>query len=280
MLVAAWSVRRHPVALGGAGLAATMLVGLDRAIAQTGPWPVGPDRVPPGLLIGLAGLLIAGVVGEHIGYWWAGMLAAVPGALALAQWGDLEGASWIPWVVGASTVLGGATVEDLERRWGDSGLPAILLLISAIGVFYCVPDTDEACVLLGACIAIAAVSFPLTAARLGPGGGFVAVAMLAWTAGAGGVGRESSVVGSIGCLGILVAEPALPRRPRRRPHTRTGGQLTVVIAHRSRRWWCRPRGRPARHRATRGRAIAAAAAIAAGTRIARLPPPPATATRR
>ncbi len=74
-------------------------------------------------------------------------------------------------------------------------------------MYFTVPDTEHALVLLGAALPLALSSWPVPLARLGSGGAYAATGLLAWTAAIDGVARPASIVGGICSLGLLVAEP-------------------------------------------------------------------------
>jgi hypothetical protein len=221
LLVALWSAStkrpRRPVPLAGVLVGVAFALALARAISETGPWPLGPSRLPPGLALGLAGLAAAGLVAHRGQRTWLALPLAVPGALAVSAFGDLTGPPWLRWAVFAAIVLGGTQMEDFGRRH-PARLTAVLLAVTAVALYYVVPDPDEAMVAVGTVLPIALVVAVIRGISFGPGGGFVAAAVVAWTAGAGGVGRQSAVIGGICCLGVLAGEPMVARlwRPRGR----------------------------------------------------------------
>jgi hypothetical protein len=58
----------------------------------------------------------------------------------------------------------------------------VLLAITLVGLFYTVPDTGDAVVLLGVALPVAALGWPWVVARLGAGGSFAIAGLLAWVA--------------------------------------------------------------------------------------------------
>jgi hypothetical protein len=96
--------------------------------------------------------------------------------------------------------------RDLDGRWRATGAPPILLAVSAAGVYFTVPETDEAAILLGGAVVVALLGLGAVA-NLGSAGAFAAVGLLVWTAATGGAARPSSIVGSLGCLGLFLVEP-------------------------------------------------------------------------
>jgi hypothetical protein len=107
------------------------------------------------------------------------------------------------------TVLGvGPATAVLDRR--VPSLSFALLVISALGIYATVPDTEQARSLVGALVPVALVV--LVWARVPePSGPILGVALLAWVALLGGVARHGAVIGGIGCLGVLALAPVARR---------------------------------------------------------------------
>ena len=161
-----------------------------------------------GLVLGLGLLLLAGVVADTMR--WplpVAALLAVPGAAVVATSTDLVDVPWIRVTVATGAVLGGWTMASLDRRWAADGLVPPLLALSAVGIYFTVPDTEEAMVLLGVAAPLAVLGWPLRLARMGTGGSLAVTGFLCWTVAAGGYGRPSSIVGGLACLGLLFVEP-------------------------------------------------------------------------
>jgi hypothetical protein len=214
-----WRVLRGtPIPAAGLLLAGGVAWGLREAVA-----------VPPGLVEGLAALAGAGIVAgilpkSEI----AGALLAIPGAWILAYRTDLVDVEWIRLLVAAGAVIGGMLVADFDRRWRETGFSPVLVAVAAAGVYYSVPDTEQAAVLLGAALPLALLGGPLVLARLGSAGAYAATGLVAWTAAAGGLGRPTSIVGGIACLGLLIVEPLA------RALAPTSSSLLGAV---ERRWW-------------------------------------------
>jgi hypothetical protein len=215
----AWHlVRRRPFPGAGLLLVAGAAWGLREAVS-----------LPPGLVQGLAALAGAGLVAGMVPVpRIAGAVLALPGAWLLASRGDLVEADWIRILVVAATVVGGTLVADFDRRWRHAGFPPVLLAVSVVGVYFSVPDTEQASVLLGATLPMVLLGWPRALAGLGSAGAYSAVGLLVWTTAAGGWARPSSIVGGIACLGLMVVEP-LARAVR--PH------VSSVLDAVGRRWW-------------------------------------------
>ena len=166
-------------------------------------------------------------------------LAAVgPGAwLLLAAHGAIPGEPWVRVHVFVTIVVGGALVAHVDRRTARLGLGA--------------PPVRD----LGRrrlrhrARHRAGARAPRRGgarrpARLAPGASgagarrvSAAVAVLAWTAAVGGVGRPSSIVGAVGCLGLFVVAPLSRRSVRTSaPVVVATHALLVLVAS-----GCRPR---------------------------------------
>ena len=198
----------------GAGLAfaAAALVGLDLI-----------GDLPGGLVIGVA-LAAAGAAITNRGHLAVRMSASAPGAWVVAAQSGVRGDSWVRALIFTAIVAGGALVADLDVRTARRGLAPLLFAISVAGVYSTVPDTEQVLVLAGVVAPIAALGWPLCRATLGPAGSTAAVAVLVWTAAAGGVGRPSSIVGAVACLGLFVLAPLAP------PPARLNS-LVIIGAH-------------------------------------------------
>lgn len=225
---------RTAVAFGFAGLIAGMGVAVTwRAAGRRGTPPVigilvvtagtlavrepvapAPGQLlddpslPGGLVVALAVLFVAGMVADSarwpIG---VGALLALPGAFLLATRAGVVEVTWIRVAAGAAALAGGWMVASFDRRWEGQGVAPAMLALSAVGVYFTVPDTEEAMVLLGVSAPIALLGWPLCLARIGTGGSFAVMGLLSWTVAEGGYGRHSSIVGGLACVGLFAVEP-------------------------------------------------------------------------
>ena len=214
--IGARALARPALTWGSAGLlfAAAALVGLDLT-----------HGVPGGLVGGTALVAVGAGIAVATRVPLAARLAAVgPGAWLVAAHGAIPGERWVRVLVFVTIVAGGALVADVDRRTARRGLGPLLFAVSVGGVYATVPDTEQVLVLLGVAGPVALLGWPLRRAGLGPAGSPAAVAVLAWSAAVGGVGRPSSIVGAVGCLGLFVVG-AVTRRA-----VRTSAPA-VVAAH-------------------------------------------------
>jgi hypothetical protein len=128
-------------------------------------------------------------------------------------------------VVG-TIVLGGACVASFDARHSARGLGPPLFALATAGVYFTVPDTEHALVLIGAALPLALSSWPVPLTRLGSGGAYAATGLLAWTAATDGVARPASIVGGMASLGLLLAEPV--GRAIGRPGLRPGARPSPI----------------------------------------------------
>lgn len=161
--------------------------------------------VPSSVWIGAFFVSLAGVVSTTAPI--LGIPAAIPGAWLMAFHGDLSGEDWIRWFVLGTIVVAAPLVANFDRRHGAKGFGPPLLAFAVLGVFFAVPDTEEAIVLLGVTLPFAVLGWPRSVASLGGAGAGAAVSVLVWVIAQGGHARPGTIVAATACLGILVAEP-------------------------------------------------------------------------
>jgi hypothetical protein len=191
---ALWSGRR-PLPIAGSLLVGTVVLGLAAG-----------ERLPVGLVLGLGLLIFGGALADRFGSRTLGVIAILPGAVALVVDADLS-LAWQRALVGTAVLIGGPLAADFGRRWQATGWGPPLVAMSAAGIFWTVPDTEEAVIFLGAALPLAFLGWPRPLASLGTGGAHAIMGLVAWTAAVGGVGRPGSAVGAVACLGVLAAEP-------------------------------------------------------------------------
>jgi hypothetical protein len=148
-----------------------------------------------------------------------GAVAAVPGALIVAADADITRFDWARTVSIVAIVAGAALLSDYDDYAGRAGLGPVLFAATALGVYYTVPDTEEAVALVGATLPLVLLGFPKPFASLGRPGTFALVGAVVWVACIDGRGRASAIVGAIGCFGIMLLDPLLDRvLPEREEH--------------------------------------------------------------
>jgi hypothetical protein len=242
-----------PVALGLSALSSRRLkrpglVGLAFALASLAALAgtLGTDEVypvPDAVVVGVLLLFAAGTIAGRVQpAWLVGPLAAVPGALVLANEHEGLQAGWVGVLIVAGTAVIGATAADLDARGSRWGLGPILLVITVLGIYVTVPDTELMRTLVGVALPLVLLGVPYAAASLGRGGAFAAVGTLLWVLPVDGRGRAGSIVGAAVAFGLLYGEPLgralaaelqtrirLNRFPVKQPRAvSTAGQVVVV----------------------------------------------------
>lgn len=218
--------RRATLPIGGVLVAAGFVLGVRDS-----------PRLSPSTGIGLLLLAAAGATASRLrrpAHTVIGAALALPGAIVLATHTRVppvpehHHAAWTAPLIVVSIVVGGPLVADFDRRFGVRGWPMVLYAVSAVGVFFTVPDTERALVLLGISLPLLLLGWPFAFASLGPAGSYAAVGVLVWVSATEGRGRHSAIIGGIACLGLFVVEP-LARAVR-------GGRATVFQGL-STAWW-------------------------------------------
>lgn len=204
-----WAWRRAgrpaPVPVGGLLLAGAAALAIRAPVRAP---RVGDPDLSAELAVGLVWLALAGLLVDVTR--WPRLVAAAagaPGAWLVAYETGLVDLDWVLAAVAAGTLAGGVLTATAEQRPGWLGLGPPLLALSAVGVYFTVPDTEEAMVLLAVAGPLAVLGWPLRLISLGTGGSMAAAGVVCWTVAAGGHGRLSSVVGGLACFGLLVIEP-------------------------------------------------------------------------
>jgi len=126
---------------------------------------------------------------------------------------------WSPWYVLVGIPLIGVLISDFDRRNGGPSVP--LLGITVLGLFFLVPDTELALVLLGVALPAVLLGWPWPAARLGSPGAYAVTGVLLWAAAIDGRGIPATLIVVVACFGLLVIEPlvrlAMRSRHRHQP---------------------------------------------------------------
>jgi hypothetical protein len=194
---AALLLRRAHLPIGGLLFAAAGVAGLGRSVG-----------VPRGLTFGLIALAVAALVVEHLRPWRLAALGLVaPGAWLLAYQADLVEVGWIRALVGIAIAAGVTLMSDFERLSLKQNLGLPLLAITAAGIYLTVPDTEQALVIMGAALLVAALGLIRPQVSLGVAGSYAATGLLVWTIAAGGFGRPASILGGLACFGLFWVEP-------------------------------------------------------------------------
>jgi hypothetical protein len=202
-LTALFPKRGRRPGLAGPAFAVATVLAVNGTLGTDEIWPV-PGAVVTGLVL----LWVAGTLGALTpAPWLVGPIAAVPGALVLADANDGLAAGWVPVAIAVGAVLIGATAADLDRRAARFGLAPLLLFVSVGGIYATVPDTELMRAAVGVALPLVFLAWPYAAASLGGGGAYAAVGVLLWIVPIEGIGRAGAIVGAIGAFALLFGEP-------------------------------------------------------------------------
>ena len=197
-----------------------------------GPVATSVAALPPGLVAAVAALGAARrSEAEPKLHRWLRRSLVLPGALLIGFASGLAtDPTWIPLVAVGAVALAAPAMARFDRRWGTSGLPPVMLAVSVGGLFYTLPDPEEAAILLGVSLPLALLATPPVRRAYGPAGSWVVAGLFVWAVAAGGYGRASAVFGGIACLSLFLSAPIADLvRPHRDPPSR-GGALIAVHA--------------------------------------------------
>ena len=132
-------------------------------------------------------------------------LGCLVGGLFLAASAPSRTPAWelVLMVIGPG--LAGSAIADFDRR--AAPLVSVMLIVSTLGVYATVPDTEVPRAFLGVLFPLAVVAWPLRLGSLGRGGAYAVAGLFCWTAVVEGTARRSSVPAAVLCLGLLILEP-------------------------------------------------------------------------
>lgn len=243
-----------PVLLSRAETQIGVVVGILALGATVWIWRVQGGRRPE--LAGSAGTygaawVLAAVIALAVA---RGLPVAVAVAVAVA--GGTAGRLWRPVALAAVavaglwlalTIPGGGIAERLAvgvslpiavaaaswwPRQGGGRLLPVLLAVTALGQVAVLPDVEEVLAVAAVAGAMSLAVLPPVRAGLGAAGAAAATTLLVWTAGAGGYGRPSAVVGGLAAFGLVLAVPAgLAVVGWRRSSAGRGAITATLIAH-------------------------------------------------
>jgi hypothetical protein len=194
--------------------AAALAFAIAAWLGVRGAW--GPELASGGVALALVTLALGGACVVVVNRRWTfgtrfpavvSAVAITPGAVYLAAVTPLAGSTTSRAVLAVSVVVIGVAIRDFDAMRGPRGVPWLLFLISAVGVYLAVPDTELARVMLGVALPFVLLSVPKPLFPLGPAGSPALAGVFAWVVVVGGRGRPGSVVGGLAAIGVLVAEP-------------------------------------------------------------------------
>jgi hypothetical protein len=198
------------IALGISMVGASVVVVARRA----GSWPIGFGYVAlvaalvamradlhlgARLVVGLLLLVIAGATPQQgVGAVLRAVTLVTGAAFVVAA---MTGASGWMRVLGFVMVLAAVPPTGaIDRR--AARLVPVLLLVAAIGVYICAPDTEYAKILVGALAPLALLVFEPRLTAAAPSG--AVSALVVWAAVVEGRGRNGAVVGALACVAVVL----------------------------------------------------------------------------
>lgn len=206
----------RPGVLTSLGLSMAGLLSWRVSKRATGKWlsTLAVIAAISGLVVDQAAFRLALVIGS---LWLAGEVACrVPGFIAKAviiagpavALGFLTG---VPQRWPSRVGLVGFVVVAwfaVTRQDSATGLTPQLLAISTVGLFFTIPSTDEAVILLAA-LPVVVIPAVTRFIPMGYGGSAAFIGLFSWIAVVGGVARPPSIVGALAGLGVIWVEPVL-----------------------------------------------------------------------
>jgi hypothetical protein len=220
--------RRLPtLPIGGLALAAGGLASLSNT-------PIVSREILAALAISAAGGLVADVFRLPIPVC---LVLAAPGAWLVSQAVGDPLPAWVAPTVFVTLTVAGPLLARFDRDQDCPPLGPTFLALAIGGAFLTLPDTEEILVLLPIAAAAALGGWPLRTLRLGAGGSFASLGLLAAVAAWDGRGRVASIVGVIVTLTVplvwilvtSVVRNARPATTRFRACTLTLIHLVVVL---------------------------------------------------
>lgn len=189
--------RGRPVALGGA------------VVVAGGLWNAADNQhLPIAVVLGVIGIgAVGGLTHLHWFSRWCCVALALPFAWAIAFHGELVSALWARVFVMVIVTGGAILVADFDDAWRREAPGLTLFVITVLGVYSTVPDTELVAAVLGVSLPLVLLGWPMRLATLGRAGAAAAVALLVWVGAAGGEGQPASIMPATACLGLLVGTP-------------------------------------------------------------------------
>jgi hypothetical protein len=197
--------RRTPLALAGIAGAAAAIAGLYTSGYWTDDLALGLGVLAVG---GIGITLLRPMVDLPL---LIGIVFAVPGALIIGSAAKGTTFDWAHAFVVVAIVIAAPLVADFDHYHARAGLAPVFFAVTALGVYWCVPDTEEAVALVGATLPLILLGFPRPLVAMGRAGSYALVGTVVWVAVVDGRGRATSVVGATLCLGVMLLDPLLDR---------------------------------------------------------------------
>jgi hypothetical protein len=189
---------------------------------------VGVKPIPAQGLLALALLGIAPWIAPGAQSLFVRFVMAIPGAWLMSSLQN-SGPEWIEWLLFGSMAIGAPLVTQSDHDLSEVIYIPSLLLVSMIGIYLVVPDTEAIRVLIGVAFPLVIIAWVLGLSRIGSTGSYVTVGIMVWAAALGGQGRPSSIIGAVACLGLLLLSRVLINH--RQQMTRTRDWPVLVAVH-------------------------------------------------
>lgn len=200
-----FALERALLPLAGLASAAGVAAGLHSSDYWSGDLLIGLAVLAGG---GLAITVLGPLVDAPVAI---GLVVAIPGALILGSDSDVTTFGWAQAFSVVAIVVGATLVADFDHYQAHAGFGPVFMAVTALGVYYTVPDTEEAVALVGATLPLILIALPKPLASLGRAGSFAMVGAVVWLASVDGRGRASAIVGAVACLGVMLLDPLLDR---------------------------------------------------------------------
>lgn len=212
---------RSGLTVGAWATAVGGLLGLTWRRRHSRPAPVVGLLIVVSALIalraayGIPNSLIFGLVLQALAGWLFGLdetgarvaaalLAAAAAGMVVRSTGVVLPAATF-WMLMSAIVVFSALIAQADHDLRDAAVMPALLVVSILGIFFAVPDTEEASVLLGAAIPTIFIGWPTRLASIGSAGTFPVIGLSMWTIVRGGHVRPAAMIGAAVCVGVLGA---------------------------------------------------------------------------
>lgn len=163
---------------------------------------------PSTATLGMVALVLAGALFPYTRrYPMFPAVAAVPGAMLVASAFDGIPPNWTRLYVVAVIAMVSPFAASLTTRYSGQAWGPGLIALTAVGIFFAVPDTERALLAMAALLPLAFLSWPVPLASLSPAGAYGSVGALVYVIASDGPARPYVMLGLVAVFGVLIAEP-------------------------------------------------------------------------
>ena len=156
-----------------------------------------------------------------------GWLAVATGVVLLTTSLDVSGPAWMPLGLMVITMVVGVGLHP--ARGEVPTLVGPLIMVSAVGIWATVPETDMVRALVGASLALAPATVWPWRFRLSWGGALAVAGLMGWLVIEGGTPRASSVIGGWSALAVSAISARIEVRGRLRRGALIGGIHLLAV---------------------------------------------------